>query len=148
MTKASLKMLVVVPGIILICHGPVLAKDRDMGKIEYQSRCAVCHGPDGKGNGPMASQLRTAPSDLTQISKKNGGVFPVSVVYEVIDGRQEVKAHGPRDMPVWGERYVPSLSLSPKRAKSWKWADMPDPEPIIRTRILGLIDYLSRIQER
>ena len=116
--------------------------------MEFQSACASCHGTDGKGNGPIASLLKTTPSDLTQLAKKNGGVFPVSAVYEVIDGRQEIKAHGPRDMPVWGYLYVPPLSKL-KPIECWPGlGGLSDPEPFIRTRILGLVDYLSRIQQK
>lgn len=65
------------------------------------------HGSAAKGDGPMADQLGTAPAGLTQLAKKNGGIFPINAVYEKIDGRQEVKAHGSREMPVWGYRYAP-----------------------------------------
>ena len=37
------------------------------GEIEYQRHCASCHGPDGKGNGVLATQLRTQPADLTRL---------------------------------------------------------------------------------
>ena len=73
----------------------------DIGKIEYQSGCAACHGVDGKGNGPVAAFLLTQPADLTMITKKYNGAFPFGHIYDVIDGRQEVKAHGDRAMPVW-----------------------------------------------
>ncbi len=110
----------------------------DLGKVEYHLRCASCHGSDGKGDGPVADQLKTPPADLTELAKKNGGVFPLSAVYEKIDGRQEVKAHGPRDMPVWGYLYLPS-ALNQKQPQSWLFLD---------TRILALADYLYRIQEK
>ncbi len=148
---AALKWIVV-SGAILLFETPVWAQDHDsdLGKIEYQSKCASCHGSDAKGDGPMADQLKIAPADLTQLAKKNGGVFPLGAVYEKIDGRQEVKAHGPRDMPVWGYRYLPSPNPAPgaKSIESWSWLDMPDPEAVIRNRILALVDYLYRVQEK
>ncbi len=136
------------PFAVLLQIGSACAKDPDAGKTEFEAKCAVCHGVDGKGDGPLASQLKTTPADLTQLSKKNGGVFPLSAVYEKIDGRQEVKAHGTRDMPVWGYRYapLPSSALSPKPMESWPLSDLPDPEAIIRGRILALVDYLYRLQ--
>ena len=73
----------------------------DIGKIEYQSGCAACHGVDGKGKGPVAAFLLTKSADLTMITKKYNGAFPFGHIYDVIDGRQEVKAHGDRAMPVW-----------------------------------------------
>jgi mono/diheme cytochrome c family protein len=130
MNIAALKWLMVL-STILVLQGPVWAQDRDFGKMEYHFRCAVCHGNDGKGHGPLADQLKAAPADLTQLAKTNGGVFPRNAVHEIIDGRQEVKAHGPRDMPVWGYRYMPS-----------------HPEAVVRSRIRALVDYLYRIQEK
>ena len=64
-----------------------LAQDFDAGKSEYQSSCETCHGADGKGKGPLSTQLKVPPADLTVLAKKNNGVFPVMHVYEVIDGR-------------------------------------------------------------
>ncbi len=101
----------------------------------------------------MAGQLKATPTDLTQLSKKNGGVFPMNAVYDSIDGRRELKAHGTRDMPVWGYRYTPSPNLSPNQAFNSKrtesYLDLSyDPEVLIRGRILALIDYLYRIQEK
>jgi hypothetical protein len=147
MNKAALKLLMVFPGTILAFQGPVWAKDRDMGQVEYESFCAVCHGIDAKGNGPIAAQLKIAPADLTQLAKKNGGVFPRNAVYETIDGRQETKAHGPRDMPVWGRRFMPLRTKGFKPTESVPW-DVPNSERTIRRSILSLVDYLYRIQEK
>src|ERR1700687_4265849 len=72
------------------------------GKSEYQAACANCHGIDGKGKGPLSTQLTLMPADLTVLAKNNHGVFPLAAVYEVVDGRAEnkiVMAHGIRDMP-------------------------------------------------
>jgi hypothetical protein len=44
-------------------------------------------------------------ADLTTNSKRNKGVCPFAHVYEVIDGRQDVKGHGSREMPVWCKWY-------------------------------------------
>ena len=37
----------------------VQAQVNDIGKREYTNSCAVCHGASGKGDGPLASQLKT-----------------------------------------------------------------------------------------
>ncbi len=151
MQMAASKWLLV-SGVVLLSQTTVWAQDHDsdLGKIEYQSKCASCHGNDAKGDGPIADQLKIPPANLTQLAKKNGGVFPLSAVYEKIDGRQEVKAHGPRDMPVWGYRYLPSPNPTPSTTpiQSWSWLDVPDPEAVVRERILALVDYLYRIQEK
>lgn len=121
------------------------AKNDDVGKLLFQSSCASCHGVDGKGKGPVSGQLKTAPSDLTVLAKKNGGVFPVSAVYEVIDGRKAIAAHGTRQMPVWGAYELKYLYPYPAE----KFIDRTyDPEVAERTRILLIIDYLNRIQKK
>lgn len=110
----------------------------DFGKREFEANCASCHGVNGKGNGPMADQLKKTPSDLTQLAKKNNGVFPIERLYRVIDGA-EVASHGSREMPVWGREY--------KVAAAEYYFDMPyDPEAYARTRILSLLEYLNRLQ--
>ncbi len=56
----------------------------DIGLRDYLNCCAVCHGESGKGDGPLAAQLKTTVSDLTEIQKNNGGVFPFDRLYRVI----------------------------------------------------------------
>ena len=118
----------------------VAADKVDLGKREYESNCIACHGKDLKG-GAYVDFLKVTPPDLTLLSKKNGGVFPLERVYAVIDGRQEVKAHGPRDMPIWGRDY---------QIKAGEYyVDMNyDPEAFVRGRIFALIDYLNRMQAK
>ena len=118
----------------------VAADKVDLGKREYESNCIACHGKDLKG-GAYVDFLKVSPPDLTLLSKKNGGVFPLERVYAVIDGRQEVKAHGPRDMPIWGRDY---------QIKAGEYyIDMNyDPEAFVRGRIFALIDYLNRMQAK
>jgi hypothetical protein len=123
----------------------------DMGKAEYQNSCAACHGVDGKGAGPVAGALKPRPADLTTIAKKNGGVFPVGRIYDIIDGRLEVRSHGARDMPIWGQRFSPPpVPAAPEvnRVVPYFIDPIYDREPVIRTRILSVIDYLYRIQEK
>ena len=73
------------------------------GAEMFGTYCAVCHGVDGKGNGPAAPALAKQPPDLTQLSKKNGGKFPTFIVSNVILGDEFIAAHGSRDMPMWGD---------------------------------------------
>ena len=72
------------------------------GKTHFINNCADCHGKDGRGGGTIAGTLEKSPTNLTLLSKTNGGAFPFEEVYDTIDGRAQVGAHGPRDMPVWG----------------------------------------------
>jgi mono/diheme cytochrome c family protein len=68
----------------------------------FNSYCAVCHGTDAKGNGPAASAMKTVPTDLTGLAKKNDGKYPASHVAAVIRGQASTPSHGSQDMPIWG----------------------------------------------
>jgi mono/diheme cytochrome c family protein len=126
------------------------AEDFDIGKSEFQSSCASCHGADAKGKGPVSDQLKIPPPDLTMLARKNNGVFPTNAVYETIDGLKTVPAHGTREMPIWGERFNPIVNLPHNVDPSyWKMAGLDKaPEIVVRTRILAVIDYLNRIQQK
>ena len=118
---------------------PVSAQEQVVltsGKLEYQDYCATCHGPAGKGNGPMSELWKKPPADLTQLSKKNNGQFPFWRVYRTIDGREEVVAHGPRAMPVWGGRFL------------MQEGGAPLDEHVVLGRILALVYYVESLQER
>ena len=121
--------------VMALWSNPGFAQGRvDLGKSEYESSCASCHGLSGKGDGVMTSQLTKPPSDLTTLTKRNGGVFPVQRISEMIDGRTSVVigSHGAREMPVWGHVY---------RSEDTQPRDLH-----ARNRISSLVDYLSRIQ--
>jgi mono/diheme cytochrome c family protein len=114
------------------------------GKGEFINSCAPCHGITGKGNGPLAKSLTKSPADLTILAKKSGGVFPLAFVYDVIDGRVHMVVHGPREMPVWGERYKRELkSRTPREHVSEDLAEL-----MVRARILMLTEYLYSLQEK
>ena len=72
------------------------------GKQMYVSYCAPCHGVDGRGRGPVASELRTPPADLTTLSRSNHGKFPDSRIVTMLEFGGEIPSHGSVEMPVWG----------------------------------------------
>ncbi|MFZ9626097.1 MAG: c-type cytochrome, partial [Burkholderiaceae bacterium] len=76
----------------------------DPGRREFESNCAVCHGKSGQGDGSVVELLKRSPPDLTQLSRKNGGVFPIARVYQTIEGGT-VAAPGSRELPIWGRDY-------------------------------------------
>jgi mono/diheme cytochrome c family protein len=126
------------------------ADDSDVGKAEFQSSCASCHGTDAKGKGPVSEQLKIPPPDLTMLARRYNGVFPTDTVYETINGLKTIPAHGTREMPVWGERFNPIINLPHYVDPSyWKMAG-PDqsPEVVVRKRILAVVDYLGRVQQK
>jgi|SRR5271165_463766 len=85
-----------------IKHVPIKPTSPVSGKEMYATYCAVCHGTDGKGGGPAASALKVPATDLTLLSKNNGGKFPALKVTAAIHGEGGVSAHGSKEMPVWG----------------------------------------------
>jgi mono/diheme cytochrome c family protein len=128
------------------------AQQLDEGKTEFLSSCASCHGTDGKGKGPVSAELKATPPDLTVLAKKNNGVFPVAAVFEIIDGRKSVSAHGTGEMPVWGFRYRAAvrMNVAPTVAPTSEVNRIlsRNVEFIVRSRILAVVDYLNRIQEK
>jgi hypothetical protein len=148
MTSPGAKLIMTLSCALLVLQGPLWAKDRTQGRTKYEAFCASCHGKDAKGNGLVASQLSIPPPDLTQLAKKNGGVFPQDTVMEKIDGRLEVKAHGSRDMPVWGRRFTPLRSEGFNPTESVPWTEGPASERDIRKDILVLVQYLHSLQEK
>ena len=106
------------------------------GEIEYQNHCAICHNVDGRGRGIMAKFLTISPANLTQLAKKNAGKFPFWQAFRVIDGREEVRGHGTREMPIWGARFQAEARGNDPGARSQ-----------VSGRILSLVFYLQHIQE-
>ena len=88
------------------------------GKAHFQKYCVACHGTDGKGILIDSLPDYSQPKDLTKIvSSRGGGEFPVVYVAKKIDGRNAVKAHGPRTMPVWGEVFTAEENLNKEQLK-------------------------------
>ena len=109
----------------------------DLGKREFETKCAVCHGLDGKGRGPYAEQLKKPLPDLTTMARRNGGVFPISRTYDTIEGAGA--GHGTRDMPVWGMDYTVQAAE--------QLPGMPYNQALyVRTRIMALLEYLNQLQ--
>lgn len=121
---------------------PGAAEKLDFGKLQFDSNCASCHGRLGKGDGPFAGMVDTrAGSDITTLARRNGGVFPFERVYGIVDGREEVRFHGTREMPIWGSDYLARAAAD--------YGDAPyDPEVFVRLRIVALVDYVYRLQAR
>jgi mono/diheme cytochrome c family protein len=80
---------------------PILPVD---GASVFRNYCAACHGPGGRGNGPVSKALKRKVPDLTKLSRRNGGVFPATHVRSTImSGSDDLPpAHGSKQMPIWG----------------------------------------------
>jgi mono/diheme cytochrome c family protein len=128
---------------LIVAPGYGHAQGPDIGKQEYIFSCADCHGVDGKGNGPVAPYMKAKVPDLTVLAKSNAGVFPFARVYDVIDGRQAVGAHGPRDMLIWGNEYREEAIRS-----SAGFATAQELSSFARGRIIALIGYIYTLQAK
>ncbi|MEE8526862.1 MAG: hypothetical protein V3T72_23250, partial [Thermoanaerobaculia bacterium] len=106
----------------------------DRGRISYRTYCSNCHGDGGRGDGKVADLLKVPPADLSRLSEEHGGSFPADLVYRAIDGREEHRGHGRREMPVWGIGFQ-----DPGRDS--------DQEEEVRQRILDLVSFIGSIQE-
>jgi hypothetical protein len=100
---ANVGTTVAVIGACTIVSAGQAGARRRSGRISLIMRALPRH--ERKGNGPVSAELKVPPPALTLLAKKNNGVIPFNSVYETIDGRKTVVAHGTRDMPIWGDRF-------------------------------------------
>jgi len=131
-------------GLLVTGFAPAQAQDDpidSIGKREFVRYCAACHGKGGQGDGLETAMLLVKPPDLTLIRKRHGGEFPVSWVYQIIDGRNSMRLHGSSQMPIWGDRY----QLEALQGRSLPWNVSAD--SVVHGRILSLVFYLELIQK-
>jgi Cytochrome C oxidase, cbb3-type, subunit III len=123
-------------------NNPIVRDHVRPGAEEFREYCAQCHGTDGTGNGPVASELKRKPANLTVLSKNNNGVFPTSEVRDFIAGTREILSHGTREMPLWGYAFMfrPGALAGP-------FVPVLTPEQV-EQRINLLVDYLKSIQQK
>jgi len=121
---------------LLMLYTTTFSGEINGGREMYLQYCASCHGRDGKGMGTVSRELKTKLPDLTTIAKRNRGAYPLDEVMATIDGRRIVRAHGDRDMPVWGERFQ-------SEAKSTKY---PELTTLLKAKIIA--EYIGTIQTK
>lgn len=110
---------------------------RSRGALLFQIHCGSCHGLSGRGDGPVAEQLLLQPVDLSDLLEPDdsGALgFPAERLRSVIDGRDEVSAHGTRAMPIWGVTFQDA-----GRAENQ--------EDLVLARVNDLVEYLRTLQE-
>lgn len=121
----------------LILAAPAFAQERSWGEAYYSESCASCHGSLGMGAGELADLLTVDVPDLTRLSARNDGTFPMLYVIQVIDGRSGMRAHI-NPMPPYGAMFREELQPP---------MGMPGAaEPMIRGRVLMIAEYLESIQ--
>jgi mono/diheme cytochrome c family protein len=88
-----------------IKYVPVKPTSPASGQEMYTAYCAVCHGKEGKGNGPAAEALKVPPPDLTILARKNLNNYPYDRVRSAIVGDVRLPTDGAKEMPGWGELF-------------------------------------------
>lgn len=106
------------------------------GKSIYELYCAACHGRDGRGNGPAAALLSSPPSDLTVISRNNGGSFPRERVTDALNGVLDIAGHLDLDLPPWATHEFESFPAGTIL------------DAMIERRIAHIVSYIESIQEQ
>ncbi|HUO24486.1 MAG TPA: cytochrome c [Candidatus Aquilonibacter sp.] len=118
---------------VTVKHVPIARTSATSGQEMFKDYCAVCHGADGKGNGPAASALKMPPADLTTLAQKNDGKYPAAHVAAVIRGQATLPSHGSQDMPVWGPLFS---SISQGH------------EAQVQQRVANLVAYIGTLQAK
>ena len=142
--KITISYIILLAGVALLTI-PALAADQPpikrvpvhtvgtvSGQELFREYCAVCHGSDAKGTGPAAAALKVRPADLTAISRRNSNKFPEIHMQRVIDGEDEVMAHGSREMPTWGQIF----------------RRMNSNQDLGAVRVYNLVKYIEQLQEK
>ncbi|HUI42439.1 MAG TPA: c-type cytochrome [Terriglobia bacterium] len=112
---------------------PVQQNNEISGEKLFQANCAVCHGRDGKGNGPAEPALKAVAPDLTLLTKLNGNKFPSDFVMSVLNNGWTYAGHGSKDMPIWGPLFRSMASGSDAQGK---------------LRATNVLEYLKSIQQK
>lgn len=140
----------VIRDLVILCALPSLvtglgvAQDKQVKKAPpvptsgaqlYKQNCSICHGNDGKGNGPppASSPFTESPANLTTLTQRHKGEFPDAYVADVLRNGVKMPDHGPAEMPVWGIIF-----------KSMAKSD----ETQVKLRITNLMNYLKSIQTK
>lgn len=103
------------------------------GRDLFEFYCGSCHGRDGRGDGPVAPAMKTPPPDLTGLARRIDGVFPRARVEAYVRSDEDaLRAHGSREMPVWGRIF---LALDPS-------------DTLTEIRISNLVAHIESLQVR
>ena len=108
-----------------------LALAQSNGQQEFERSCALCHGLDGRGSGPLADAMKLVPTDLTRLAARGNGDFPSNRTADVIRNGGGVLGHGSSAMLAWGNYF----------------AEKGQPK-VGKERIAELVGYIKSLQQK
>ncbi|WP_375227901.1 c-type cytochrome [Roseobacter sp. S98] len=127
---------------LLICLAPVApeagpAGDATRGAQLFRLHCAACHGLDARGLGPLADSMKITPPDLTGLSARGEGAFPVRTIVKRIANRSGGnRPHA--EMPVYGWFFEgPAVTLTSDDGTSLETTEA----------IADLVAWLASVQD-
>jgi mono/diheme cytochrome c family protein len=118
------------PAVIAVPYAAIQSVE---GRDNFIAYCAVCHGMDGRGDGPAAPAMKAPVPDLTMLAARRNGTVDAPAVEYVIrgTGKMATPAHGATEMPIWGRVFAPS----------------PADQPVASLRVKNLVRYIETIQK-
>lgn len=107
------------------------------GKADFTELCAPCHGSSAKGDGELGKSLSHPPADLTGLSSRHGGVFPMAYVMSKIWGYSHGEAPSAL-MP----KFAPLMQGPTVLVDTGDGIQTPTP-----LRLVQIAEYLVTVQE-
>ena len=123
--------------VLIALQGPSLAESPSSyeGRLLFMSYCFLCHGPDGRGRGPLAMAMEVEPADLTVTVRSRSDVVLKRIISG--EGRQLVSGRDRHNlisdaMPEWkdvlSDREIDSLVAYLRFLSASKYPLMGNPE--------------------
>lgn len=99
--NTGLLLMVVILGTPVVSANPPLAYE---GRRLYVSYCMLCHGPEGKGDGPLAKVMEINPADLSTTVRSRSDTILTKIITG--EGRQTITGRDRHNllneaMPEW-----------------------------------------------
>jgi mono/diheme cytochrome c family protein len=135
----GVRILICALGLTIFALEEAACDPVQIGQALYLEHCAVCHGVSGDATQATPLGARTHASDLTLLSRQNGGQFPDSYVSAIIVGQGRQGSHTPSDMPLWGLLF--EEELDPLTGRGFN-SDL-----LLSFQVAALVDYVRHLQK-
>lgn len=132
--KRTAIAMIAASGLALAACQNVPVTRLDVARQDFADHCAACHGADARGGGPAAAGMAVPPTDLTRLSARNGGDFPLVEVMSQIDGY----TRGAGAMPEFGSLLLEDRMVMVETSPG---VQTPTPE-----RLVLMARYLETLQ--